>query len=846
MTNYRKIFIVIFLCSSSSLAYEIALTRVFSISLWYHFAFMIISIAMIGIGASGTVLSLYPRLKHPTKINIYALLLGISISVSYVVSNQILFDPVRLPWDRMQLLYIGLYYVILSIPFFFTGLIIATAFSCTSERAGLLYCADLLGAGMGSMGILYLMTTSGPEKAVFIISSIALSAAFITGGKGLKTISIVLITLNLSLIIFHPSLINIRMSPYKGLQIALRYPGAEQLKTYFNPFSRIDMFRSPAVRFAPGLSLRYLDALPEQIGFSIDGGEINAITSAKGEQSPSYAPLTFLRYLPSALPYEIVNPPKFPHTPLWQRDNPPIPPLVKGGVIKGGLKGDFKGRMGGLDDVLILDPKGGMQAMIAEYYGSSNIYKIESNPLLIKVIKKDFNEFSGGIYSENTWSGLGRSWLRSGHRNFDIIDVSLMGTVPHGSFGISENYRFTVEAFMEYIGHLKPDGILSINLFILPPPRIELRLLNTAITSMEELGIKDIEKQVVAIRSWGSICILVKKAPFSPDEIEAIKVFSKDRWFDLIYYPGIKEEETNIYIRMPSNEYFTAFKSILNPETRRSFVDHYIFDIRPVRDDNPFFHYYLKLKNIKTIYKIIGEKWQYFIEEGYILPAVFIQVLFLSLILILLPAFSPPFNSPLTKGGIKGVKGRMRGLRGKRLLPYFAFLGIGFMFVEVSLIQKIILPLENPSCAVATVLASILISSGIGSLLSYRFPGLRSPSVAIALSFLIIVYSILLPTISDIISPHSMPVKIISVFFTFMPLSLLMGIPFPTGLKILGERNESLIPWAWAINGCLSVLTPILAIMLAMVIGFKIVLWIGALMYAMAFITIQNSLRKAK
>ncbi len=796
MIKYPKIFFVIFLCSSSSLAYEITLTRVFSISLWYHFAFMIISIAMLGIGASGTVLSLYPKLRNLSNIGIYTLLLGVSISLSYVSSNQILFDPVRLSWDRMQLLYISFYYVILSIPFFFTGLIIATAFSYISERAGLLYGADLLGAGTGSMCVLYLMTISGPEKAVLVISLIVLSAAFIAGGKKIKPISLFLILLTLALLIIHPSFINLRMSPYKGLQIALRYPGAEHLKTYFSFFSRIDTFKSPAVRFAPGLSLRYLDALPEQIGFSIDGGETNAITASNDRKT-----LTFLRYLPSALPYE----------------------------------------MSKKDDVLILDPKGGLQAVVAEYYGFLNIYKIESNPLLIKIIKKDFNRFSGSIYSENTWSGLGRSWLKSDYRKFDIIDISLMGTVPYGSFGISENYRFTVEAFMEYIGHLKPDGFLSINLFILPPPRMELRLLNTIITSMEKLGIKDIEKQIAAIRSWGSICILVKKTPFSPDEIESIKVFSKERWFDLIHYPGIKEEETNIYIRMPSNEYFTAFKEILNPETRRSFVDHYVFDTRPVRDDNPFFHYYLKLKNVKTIYKIMGEKWQYFIEEGYILPAVFIQVLLLSLIFILLPAFSPPFNSPLTKGGYRGVKGGIGGfIKARRFLPYFAFIGIGFMFVEVSLIQKIILPLENPSYAVATVLASILISSGIGSLLSYRVPGLRSPSVAIALSFLIIAYSILLPTVSDIISPHSMPVKIISVFFTFMPLSLLMGIPFPTGLKILGERDESLIPWAWAINGSLSVLAPILSIMLAMVVGFKIVLWIGALTYAMAFITLKR------
>ena len=852
MTNYPRIFFVIFLCSSSSLAYEIALTRIFSISLWYHFAFMIISIAMLGIGASGTVLSLYPKLRNISNIGIYSLLLGSGISLSYLLSNQIPFDPVKLSWSKIQLLYIGIYYITLSIPFFFTGLIVAAAFSFISQKSGLLYGADLLGAGIGSIGVLYLMTISGPDKAVFIISSIALSAAFIAGGKKLKTISLILALLNISLLFLNPFLINLRMSPYKGLQIALRYPGAEHLKTYFSPYSRIDTFRSSAVRFAPGLSLRYLDILPEQIGFSIDGGEINAITAvhggncvspmsphslrgiSQGGQSPSCAPLAFLRYLPSALPYEVVNPHESPHTPLWKRDNPPKSPFSKGG-----FKGDFKSGKGGFD-VLILDPKGGLQAIVAGYYGSLNIYQIESNPLLVEVIKKDFNEFSGGIYSRNTWVGLGRSWLKYRDKAFDIIDIPMMGTAPSGSFGISEDYRFTVEAFKEYLRHLKPEGFLSINLFILPPPRIELRILNTIITAMEELGIKDSERHIAAIRSWGSICMLIKKLPFTLNEIENIKGFSKDLRFDLIHYPGIKEDETNIFVRMPLNEYFAAFKHVLSPETREQFMNAYIFDIKPVRDENPFFHYYLKLKNFKTIYKIVGEKWQYFVEEGYILPIIFMQVLILSSILILLPAIT----SIKAKVEVE-EKDNLNLSLGLNLLPYFAFLGLGFMFVEISLIQKVILPLENPSYAVATVLSSILISSGIGSLLSYKVKGLRSPVVSIVISLLIFAYSIFFPTISDAISLHSMSVKIFIVFFIFLPVGLPMGIPFPTGLRILGEKNESLIPWAWAINGCFSVLAPILTIMLAMVIGFKIVLWLGALAYVMAFITLRNFLKKS-
>lgn len=734
---------------------------------------------MLGIGASGTVLSLYPRLRNLSNIPIYSLLLGIWISLSYILSNHIPFDPVKLSWSRIQLLYISLYYVALSIPFFFSGLIIATAFSCISEKSGLLYGADLLGAGAGSMGILYLLTLMGPDKAVFIISSIALSASFIISKKWLKTVPFLLIAANLSVFIFRPLVVDLKMSLYKGLQVALRYPGAEHLKTYFSPFSRIDTFKSPFVRFSPGLSLVYLDTLPEQIGFSRDGGEINAITYAGDQKS-----LVFLRYLLAALPYEISK----------------------------------------NEDILIIDPKGGLHVLIARYYGSKNIYSVESDPVLIKIIKDEFSEFSGGIYDTNSYSGLGRSWLKLVKKKFDIIDISLMGASPSAFFGIAEDYRFTVEAFKEYIKYLKEDGLLSINLYILPPPRIELRLMNTVITAMEELGIKNIEKHIVVIRSWGSICILMKKSPFAPDELEAIKRFSKDRQFDLIHYPGIKEEETNIYVRMPSNEYFTAFKSILDAEGRKAFIKDYIFDITPVRDDSPFFHYYLKLKNIKDIYKIMGRKWQYFIEEGYILPVVFIQCLFLSFILVLLPRVSTTYSYSYSW-----------------FLPYFAFLGIGFMFVEVSLIQKTILSLETPSYAVATVVASILISSGIGSLLSYKFSVLRSPFTIVTIALLIFVYSMLLPTVSDIISPYSIPIKVTCVFFILMPVGFLMGIPFPTGLKLLGERNKSLIPWAWAINGCFSVLAPILTMALAMAIGFKGVLWLGAIAYLSAFVLLRRS-----
>jgi hypothetical protein len=782
--------IAIALCSFSSLAYEILLTRIFSISLWYHFAFMIVSVAMLGLGASGTCLSLFPGLKSPSSLGPYTWLLGSALSASYLLANRIPFDPVALSWDKTQLFYIGLYYLILSVPFFLAGCVIATAFASFSARSGTIYGGDLLGAGLGALGVLWLLTRSGPDEAVFLISTVALSASFLVGGRGSRTAASVLIACNLAMLIFHPGFTHLRMSPYKGLQAALRYPGAKRLETVNGPFSRIDLFRSPAVRFAPGLSLGYLEPLPEQVGVAVDGGEVYAVTSPADRRS-----LGFLRYLPSALPFA----------------------------------------MGRREHVLILDPKGGLQVLLAEEYGSSRIYKVESVPGVIETIKQDLGRFSGGIYDHETWSKLGRSWLSSREEKFDLIDISLMGTMPEGFFGVAEDYRYTVEAFKEYLNHLKPEGLLTTNLFILYPPRAELRLLDTLVAAMEEAGVKGADEHLAAIRSWDTLCLLVKKSPLTPGEKAVIRTFTKERMFDLVAYPGIKPEETNIHIKQPTNEYVEAFQRLLDPSTRREFTKGYLFDIRPVRDENPFFHYYLKLGNIRGIYKRMGEKWQFFVEEGYLLPAILLQVLVLSLLFVLLPVVARrgvPLDVP---EGVRSPFGHPL-----RMASFFAFLGTGYLFVEIALVQKMILPLEHPSLAFSVVLASMLICSGTGSLLSNRVQVLRTPRIALLISLFVFIYSFLLPAISGCLLSLPVVQRMGAVFLFIGPLGVLMGTPFPAALRLIGERHGSFIPWAWAINGCSSVLAPLLALMIAMVLGFRMVLWMGGAAYLAAFFVIPR------
>ncbi len=782
-----RLLLAIGLCSAASLAFEVNLMRVFSVTLWYHFAYMIISIAMLGIGASGTVLSLFPGVKDLGRLGLYSLLFGLSVALSYVVSNLIPFDPVALAWSKTQILSIGLYYIVLSFPFFFFGLMIATALSSLSAKSGLIYGADLTGAGLGSVVILVLLNVLAPERAVFLLSLAGFLAAIIVSSKGTRIAASICACAAVFILFTGPDFIAPRISPYKGLQAALRFPGAEHLKTYHSPFSRVDIFRSPSVRFAPGLSLRHLDELPGQTGLAVDGGDVNAVTDARGGTS-----LAFLRRLPSALPYE----------------------LGKG------------------DDVLVIDPKGGLQALVAVLYGCRRIDKVETDPLIVGIIQGDLSEYSGDIYGDRTWSGLGRSWLRGRSDTFDIVDISLMGANPGGTFGIAEDYRFTVEAFREYLLHLKRDGILGISLYLIPPPRIELRLVSSLIESMEGLGIGDPSRHIAVIRSWGTISILAKRTPFSDEDISRIRRFCADRRFDIVHYHGIGEEETNRYVRSAGNEYYRVFRDLLGAGTRSVFTEQYLFDISPVHDDRPFFHHYLRIKNMGRIYALMGEKWNYFIEEGYILPALFLQVLVISIVIILLPLLRRKATPATPRPG-------------SWFLLYFAFLGTGFMFVEIPLIQKTILPLDYPPYAVAVVLSAVLIGSGAGSVMSHRVPALGRPSSVIVTAILAAAYGVLLPHITDATGSISLSVKIPLTFIMFLPLGFFMGIPFPLGIKILGAAREQDLPWAWAINGCVSVLAPLLTIMLAMAAGFTLVLWAGAVCYLCAFCLLLLFRRKS-
>ncbi len=788
--------------------YEVALTRFFAIHFWYHFSFMVISIAMLGIGTAGTFMAMLSTripaadqssgggksftdimavyICDESHIPVFALCSGISVLLSYLSANNFPIDPVKFSWDTWKIVYLLPYCLVLSVPFFFGALLITSVFMNRSKWAKPVYCADLLGAGLGSMSVFGLLHISGPEVPVLFASILCMFGTWISGGRKIKAVSLFMIMILILLLTAGHHIVEVRMSPYKRLSNFMKYPGAEHIKTYNSSYARIDLFKSPAVRYAPGLSLTYLKPLPEQIGLAVDGDRITVVTDSTEKNT-----LQFLSYLPSSAAYEIKKDPR----------------------------------------VLVLDPGGGLQVLMANHYDAAEVHAVESNHLLYNIVKDEFSQITGGLYRTHTWTGLGRNMLKqTQEKYYDIIDISMTGTSVSGSFGISEDYRYTVNAFETYISALDKNGIISITLYLIPPPRTEYRLLATLIAAFEKTGVHGISEQLLIIRSWDSMTILARKSPFSHKELSEIRKFSMSRRFDILYHHGIKQEEMNTYIKSPSDSYYENIADLLDPEQRSQFINDYLFDIKPVSDENPFFHHFIKFDNVNAIYQVMGHNWLYFLNEGYMLPLILILLILLSVIIIFLPAASKTVRAKSNDYPLPVTISSML---------YFAMIGLGFMFLEVSLIQKGILLLENPSYSFAVILTSILVSSGSGSYVSSRYPFLSSPVFLSILALLIFTYSYIYPFMLARLVSGSLYTKIILLTLSVMPVGFFMGIPFPTGLGILEEKYRSLVPWAWAVNACFSILAPVLTVAIALKAGFDTVILFSSTAYVLAFISLR-------
>ena len=801
--------IAVAIISASALAYEVLLMRLFSIIQWHHFAYMIISLALLGYGGSGVFLALNrDRLtKHfPAVIMTNLMLFSISMPACFLLAQKVPFNPAEILWDPVQLLYLFSVYLVLALPFFFAANIVGLSFFYYKQQISSLYSADLLGAGLGSISIILLLFAIFPENILIVLPLMVISSGFILSScfhtkRQINTTrwnSAFIVIAAIALLVL-PSVELLTISPYKSQNQLLTIPATRIIDQQSSPLGLITVVKSAnmPLRHAPGLSINADTEPPEQLAVFTDADNMTAITHYDGDP----ATISYLDRTTSALPYQLKP----------------------------------------LSDILIMGAGTGSDVLLAQFHKVKHIEVVEQNPQIIALVKEKYAGFAGNIYSAaevDLHLAEARGFVAHSDKNYDLISISLMdafGASAAGLYSMTESYLYTEQAIHQYLQHLSSDGFLSLTRWIKLPPRDMPKLLATVINALKQENIAGPEQQIIVIRNWQTSTLIVKNGLITAGEIKQLKQFCNEHSFDLVFYPGISEQEVNRFHIMQQPYLYQSAVALLG-EHGEAFIDAYKFNIEPATDDRPYFFHFFKWRTLPEIISLFDGGGLFLLESGYLLLiAALIQAIVACLLLIALPLWLWK-----NKLGIQsGVSNH------KRVMVYFFCLGLAFMFIEIAFIQKFILILHHPLFAITTVLSTFLLSAGAGSYFSKQLSNYELKSMILmpvmAISVLSITYIMSFELIVKFMLQQGDISRYVLSILLIMPLGFCMGMPFPMALARLSQTQPQLIPWAWGINGCASVISAILATLIAMQFGFSVLVALAVVMYGVAVCFFPNS-----
>ena len=811
---------MLLLTSAAVLADEVVLVRAFSIGLWHHFAYMVISIALLGLGASGTLLAVLGRRETsfnaevgpPGCLAASAVLFAVSFPLAFALVQKIPFDPFLIVWERRQLLYLACYYLVMFVPFFAAATVIGLALITKSDESPRLYFYNLVGSAAGAALAVGLLQIAPVEQTVLAVAGLAQGAALFavldvvarpTTPQVRQLAAVAVLAMGALTLYFtvHPPVV--RLSQYKGLSYALNLPGAHLIITRSSAIGRIDVVESPTIRQAPGLSLVTPSeaAIPPQLGFFVDAETAGAITAFDGNTTA----LGYLDWMSTAAQY-------------FARPHPPR--------------------------VCVLGAGGGASVLLALRHGAGHVDAIELDPNVVRLLREALRHFSGALFDRadvHVHVAEGRAFLESVDEHWDVIDISLLDSFAGAAVGlgaVNETYLYTQEAIETYLRHLRPEGILAITRWIRTPPRDEIKLLATAVVALERMGLRPSDR-VVLVRSWATATLLIKREEFAAAELTALRRWAEERLFDLAYFPGMGAGEGNRFDVLTHDSYAEAAEALLaRGERREKFLREYLFLVTPATDDRPYFFHFFRWRALPLMLSSAGFAWVPFVEWGYlILVATLVQSAVLGGLLILLPL--AVLRHPASTVRRSGQDGRFW------VLAYFLALGLGFMFLEMALIQRLVFLLANPVYAVAVVLAGLLLVSGLGSgwasrmiakgCSMRRLASLAALEVAsISAIYAFGLYSALRPLLG-----LPLAVRVAAALAVMLPLAT-MGMLFPLGLRHLGRVQAELLPWAWAVNGCTAVVAASLATLLALGAGLTAVFLGASACYVVAVLAVRQ------
>lgn len=780
------------LVSASLLMTELSLTRIFSVTMYYHFAFMAISVALFGLSASGVYVFLMRDRWRGTPTgrllagHAFAFTVVTAIALAVLVRMR-----VGLDFSGRTIALMGALYVMSALPFFAGGATITLAISRLAANINAVYAADLLGASAGCLLLMPALNLLGAPGAIV--------GAALLGGIGGLCLSDADV----------PRSWRMTFGAIAALVLGAAAAGAFDVGTTkgheahtvlfskWNSFSRIGVYDQPYGAWS--LSDRYTGPLPETRLMDIDSAAATQILRFNGD----LASVSYLQYELTAVGYRLFG------TPAGDPD-PPRP------------AGDTGFR------ALVIGTGGGRDLLSALVFGASRVDGVEINPIIVNdVMRNRLRDYSGGVYDRpdvHVTVEDGRSFVRRSPDRYDIIQASLVDTwaaTAAGAYSLSENSLYTVEAFQDYRAHLTDRGVLSISRWVFDG----LRLVSLAQEAGAREGWDPADR--LAILQYGDVAtFLLKRTAFTPAETQTLADAAQRLGFAVLYLPG-----------RPTQTFGDSrddYARLLRASDRQAFYRSYGLDVTPTTDDRPFFFHTTKLRNhayVVRMLRLFGVGGEVALNRGAWATGGLTALLILLVVSTGLTALF--VVAPLALTSRAGLAPGW-----PRALAYFACLGGGFMLIEVVLLQRFVLLLGHPVYSLTVTLFSLLVGTGLGSMVSRRAPDAtlrRTAAVAcLVVALIALVWGNGLPFVVRAAVGWPLALRIVLAAALMVPAGLVMGIPLPAGVRIFAVSDAQIVPWAWGLNGALSVLGATLAVFIAMNWGFTITLVCGAAVYACA------------
>jgi hypothetical protein len=483
---------------------------------------------------------------------------------------------------------------------------------------------------------------------------------------------------------------------------------------------------------------------------------------------------------------------------------------------------------------LVIGPGGGWDVSRALASGSHDVTGVEINPLIATwIMRKKYPELSNNLYLRpdvHIYVEDGRSFVRRSPEKYQVIQATLVDTwasTAAGAFALSENNLYTTDAFRDYLSHLTDDGLLTFTRWGFDPPRESLRLLSLARVALADLGENDPARHVIVARAdanriagWGATdTVIFSRKPFTEPDLARAREAIMAAGMSAVYIPG----------DAPKN----PFGELLLAQDSTAYERAYEYNVSPVTDNRPFFFYTVQPRDVKAFLMRTGGQSADKKVNVAVLNLFYAMAVSIAAVLIIL--ILPPL--------VLGTKlPREQGVRG--FLAYFLAIGAGYILIEVALIQKFVLFLGHPTYALTVVIFSMLVSSGAGSFASRVIIGDNSRRLLGVLAGAAALVGALALVLQPILSAGvGLPfaVKVLATILLIAPSGFLMGMPFPTGLRMLERKHAASVRWAWSLNAAASVLGSVGALVLALYLGLVGTLLIGGALYLAALFVIAAS-----